>query len=82
MQDSVGFKRLMVGSEIDSEFVKERTRKQEKIKKEKNLQCSLTGQGFPLSRFLSTRVFLVLDSLLAKCILDLDMLNYDSKLHS
>ncbi len=82
LQDSVGFKRFMVGSEIDSEFVKERTRKQERIKKEKNLQWSLRGQGFPLSWFLSTRVFLVLVSLLAKCILALDMLNYDSKLHS
>jgi hypothetical protein len=42
----------------------------------------LSEQGFPLSWFLSTRLFLVLDSLLAKCILALDMLNYDSKLHS
>ncbi len=49
MQDYVGFKKIMVGSKIDSKFVKETTRKQEIIKKEKNLHCSLRAQGFPLS---------------------------------
>jgi len=78
LQDYVGFKKIMVGSNIDSKFVKETTRKQERIKKKKNMQCSLRAQGFPLSWFLSRRVFLVLDSLLTKCILVLDMLNHDS----
>ncbi len=78
LQDYVGLKRFMVGSKIDSKFVKETTRKHERIKKEKNLKCSLRAQGFPLSWLLSRRVFLVLDSLLTKCILVLDMLNHDS----
>jgi hypothetical protein len=49
LQDYVGLKRFMVGSKIDSKFVKETTRKHERIKKEKNLKCSLRAQGFPLS---------------------------------
>ncbi len=51
------FKRLMVGSEIDSEFVKERTRKQERIKKEKKSTLLLEWTRFSSFLILKYKAF-------------------------